>query len=61
MNKALIKVLQAIEGLTPDNGTGNLGPTTKANLPLLPNDGSLTADTEKEAILLARYALCCNG
>lgn len=61
MNKALIKVLQAIEGLTPDNATGNFGPTTKANLPLLPNDGSLTADTEKEAILLARYALCCNG
>lgn len=61
MNKALIQVLQAIEGLTPEQATGTFGPTTKAKLPLLPNDGSLSSNTEKQAVLLARYALYCNG
>ena len=61
MNKALIKVLQAIEGLSPAEATGNFGVTTKARLPIVPNQGNLDADTEKKAILLARYALCCNG
>ena len=61
MNKSLIKVLQAIEGLTPDQATGNFGATTKAKLPILPNQGNLNPETEKNATLLARYALCCNG
>lgn len=61
MNKSLIKVLQAIEGLTPEQATGNFGATTKAKLPILPNQGNLNPETEKNAILLARYALCCNG
>ena len=55
MNKALIKVLQAIEGLSPTAATGTFGETTKAKLPILPQD------TNAEAIKLFRYCLVCNG
>lgn len=61
MNKSLIKVLQAIEGLSPEDATGNFGNTTKEKLPIVPNQGNLDPEVEKKAILLARYALCCNG
>lgn len=61
MNKALIQALQAIEGLTPEQATGTFGATTKAKLPIVPNQGALDSTTEKKAILLVRYALCCNG
>lgn len=55
MNQALIKVLQAIEGLTPSEATGTFGTTTKARCPIFPPGGS------SEAILLFRYAMVCNG
>lgn len=61
MNTALIKVLQAIEGLTPEQANGNFGPSTTSNLPIIPYDIHLSTETEMEAILLGRYALCCNG
>lgn len=61
MNKALIKVLQAIEGYSVDDATGNFGSGTKSRLPIIPNDGALSGQTEKDAIKLIRYALCCNG
>lgn len=55
MNKALIKVLQAIEGYSVANATGNFGDGTKLKLPMLP------ATENGEAIYLVRAALCCNG
>ncbi|MDO4283649.1 MAG: DUF1906 domain-containing protein [Clostridia bacterium] len=61
MNKSLIKILQAIEGYSVEDATGNFGDGTKSNLPILPNIGNLTLDTERKAIKLLRYALCCNG
>lgn len=61
MNLALIKVLQAIEGYSVADATGNFGSGTKANLPIVPSNGALNEQTEKKAIKLIRYALCCNG
>ncbi len=62
MNKALIIVLQAIEGLSVSFATGNFGDTTKSLCPLLPDtQNKLTAQKEADAIDLLKYALCCNG
>lgn len=61
MNTALIKVLQAIEGQTPEQANGNFGPTTTAKLPIIPTDTSLSDKTKEEGILLGKYALVCNG
>lgn len=61
MNLSLIKVLQAIEGYSVEEATGNFGSGTKANLPIVPSLGQIPAETEAKAILLVRYALCCNG
>jgi len=62
MNKALILVLQAIEGLSVDEATGNFGAQTKAKCPILPDtSGVLTTQTIEEATYLLKYALCCNG
>lgn len=61
MNEALIKVLQAIEGYSVDEATGNFGSGTKANLPIVPSNGELSSEVEEKAIKLVRYALCCNG
>lgn len=64
MNKALIVVLQAIEGYDPESATGNFGAGTKANLPLNMDDASLWLDdliTYRKCIQLIQYALCCNG
>ena len=58
MNKALIKVLQAIENIPASGATGTFGPTTKASCPIIPGSGS---DDEAKAIKLFRWALCCNG
>lgn len=55
MNDALIKVLQAVEGYTPDEATGNFGAGTKSRCPQLPDS------SEPEATKLLKYALCCNG
>lgn len=55
MNKALIKVLQAIEGLSPSEATGTFGETTKKKCPIFPPDG------DPEAISLFRNAMTCNG
>ncbi len=61
MNKALIKVLQAVEGLSPTDATGNFGATTKSKCPILPNGANVTDSNRGPAIRLMRYALCCNG
>lgn len=61
MNEALIKVLQAIEGYSVSDATGNFGAGTKSKLPIVPSSGQISEETEKEAIQLIRYALCCNG
>ncbi|MBW4080276.1 glycoside hydrolase domain-containing protein [Paenibacillus sp. S150] len=62
MNKALIIVLQAIEGLSPSSASGNFGDTTKALCPIMPDtENKLTAQQEADAIDLLKYALCCNG
>lgn len=62
MNKALIIVLQAIEGLSVNEATGNFGNTTKANCPILPDESSILSNNViEEATYLLKYALCCNG
>lgn len=61
MNEALIKVLQAIEGYSVADATGNFGSGTKSNLPIVPSNGELAMNVETAAIKLVRYALCCNG
>lgn len=55
MNDALIKVLQAIEGFTPDEATGYFGNGTRSRCPVLPDS------SEPAATRLLKYALCCNG
>lgn len=60
MSKALIVVLQVIEGISTPNG--NFGDQTKASCPILPDiTGKLPAKTVEEATYLVKYALCCNG
>ena len=61
MNKALIIALQKIEGYSKEDATGNFGAGTKSKLPIVPTLGQISEQTEKEAIELVRYALCCNG
>lgn len=60
MNLALIKVLQAIEGYSIEDATGNFGSGTKSNLPILP-DGPIPEGRETDSIQLFRYCLTCNG
>lgn len=62
MNKALIIVLQAIEGYSPEDATGNFGLGTKNNLPL-DLSFSWTQDLLRyyQCVKLVQYALCCNG
>lgn len=55
MCQALIKVLQAIEGYSVKDATGNFGSGTKSKLPMLPQV------TNPEATYLFRSALYCNG
>lgn len=55
MNKATIKVLQAIEGYSVGDATGNFGSGTKSRLPMLPQQQN------SEAVYLFRAILCCNG
>lgn len=62
MNKALIKVLQAIEGFSVDEATGNFGDGTKSRLPILPDKiNELETTTVQKFIDLIKYALICNG
>ena len=61
MNKALIKVLQAIEGYSVADATGNFGSGTKANLPIIPTNGIMNQIKEAKATYLVKFALCCNG
>lgn len=61
MNKAFILALQAIEGFSVSEATGNFGAQTKAKCPILPDTaGILTDKVIKEATYLLKYALCCN-
>ena len=61
MNKAMIKVLQAIEGYSVEDATGNFGDGTKKNLPIIPSNGKIDFNRERRATKLVRYALLCNG
>lgn len=61
MNKAMIKVLQAIEGYSVEDATGNFGSGTKANLPIIPTNGIMNQVKEAKATYLVKFALCCNG
>ncbi|MDR6939435.1 glycoside hydrolase domain-containing protein [Arcanobacterium hippocoleae] len=54
MNKALIQVLQAIEGFTPSQATGNFGTGTKARLKTISGGTS-------EWVWIGTAALVCNG
>lgn len=56
MNKALIKVLQCIEGMSPDEATGTFGPATTEGLSKLVINESFTG----EAVRLFRYCMTCN-
>ena len=57
MNKALIKVLQAVEGLSVSQANGNFGPTTTAKL----SNVIIQSGASGESVKLFRYALACNG
>ncbi len=57
MNKAMIMVLQAIEGYSVEEANGNFGSGTKSRLPLL----LLPQVVNQEAVFLFRSSLCCNG
>lgn len=62
MCRALILVLQAIEGFSVSDATGNFGEQTKSRCPILPDtQGLLSSHVEEEAIYLIKYALNCNG
>jgi peptidoglycan hydrolase-like protein with peptidoglycan-binding domain len=62
MNKALIYVLQAVEGQSTSAADGSLGPGTQSMLPILPDEkGVLSAQQIKDASDLVKYALVCNG
>ncbi len=62
MNKALIIALQAIEGYSVDDATGNFGAGTKNNLPLdLTNAWTQDLTRYHQCIKLLQYALYCNG
>lgn len=55
MNIGLIKVLQAIEGYSPEEANGNFGENTKLKCPVVP------WTVEPNIVKLLKYALCCNG
>lgn len=57
MNKSMIIVLQAIEGYSVAQATGNFGSGTKSRLPML----LLPQKVNPEATYLFRSSLCCNG
>ncbi|MFD2674891.1 hypothetical protein [Gulosibacter bifidus] len=58
MNTALIQVLQALEGFTPEEATGNFGKGTTARLVSINRDN---AEWYPEWVWLGRVALIANG
>ncbi|WP_435299705.1 glycoside hydrolase domain-containing protein [Timonella sp. A28] len=58
MNKALIQVLQAIEGYTPAQATGNFGAGTRSRLKTI---NAANASTYPQWVWLGIVALMCNG
>ena len=58
MNTALIQVLQALEGFTPDEATGNFGNGTRSRLKTI---NASTAGANPKWVWLASAALVCNG
>ena len=58
MNTALIQVLQALEGFTPDEATGNFGDGTRSRLKTIT---SANASANEYWLWLASVALACNG
>ena len=62
MSEDLIIALQAIEGFSINEATGNFGNGTKSRIPIIPYNGNVyDAEKIQKAILLIRYALYCNG
>jgi len=62
MNKALIKVLQVLEGFSGKEVDGIFGTGTKNRLPILPDDfGKLKLEKGIEFTKLVQYALMGNG
>lgn len=58
MNKAMIQVLQSLEGYTPSNATGNFGSGTKAKLKVITPSN---ASSNSKWVWLGRVMLLCNG
>lgn len=58
MNTALIQVLQALEGFTPNEATGNFGNGTRARLKTI---SAANASANRSWMWLASTALVCNG
>lgn len=58
MNQALIQVLQALEGYSPEEATGNFGSGTRSKLKEI---GETNSDSYPEWVWLADVALFCNG
>ena len=58
MNKAMIQVLQSIEGYSPSGATGNFGSGTKSKLKTI---NSSNAMTNGNWLWLGRVMLLCNG
>lgn len=66
LNSAFVVVLQVIEGFSGSGADGVFGNGTKSRLPMLPsgvlaNGTVMSEENKKQAILLLKYALCCNG
>jgi len=61
-SESLIIALQAIEGFSVSEATGNFGNGTRSRLPIIPYNGTTyTSEEIGKATLLIRYALYCNG
>ena len=58
MNKALIQVLQAIQGFTPSQATGNFGDGTRARLKIINQSNALS---NPKWVWLGTVGLICNG
>lgn len=61
MNKALVQVLQALEGYTPETATGYFGSGTRTNLKAKGDITEGNAASNPEWVWLGSTALLCNG
>lgn len=58
MNKAMIQVLQSLEGYTPSGATGNFGSGTKSKLKTITSEN---ASSNGKWVWIGRVMLLCNG